>query len=101
MTEAQRERLILIAEEANEVSQAVMKILRFGFEQNKGYEGPTGKDRLETELGDFLRVLRLAIDSGDLSEQAISRSYLQKLEKMRPFLFHQDLPEREETLWTS
>lgn len=56
ITEAEQERLVLLAEECAEVIQAVTKILRHGWESS--YEdGTTNLEQLRTEIDDVFSVV--------------------------------------------
>lgn len=65
LTDAQAERLAMLAEEAGEVVQAVTKILRHGYMSSYD-NGETNQAALERELGDMAAVLRLMMLRGDI-----------------------------------
>lgn len=56
ITEAERERLVLLAEECAEVIQAATKILRWGWESTYD-DGTTNLAQLRTELDDLFGVI--------------------------------------------
>lgn len=59
MTEAERERLAMLAEEAGEIVQMVGKILRYGYESYHPDDPAkkTNRERLTSELNDLNGVL--------------------------------------------
>ena len=86
---AQIERLVMLAEEAGEVIQAVTKILRHGYESYHPNE-PTksNKVRLQEELADLLAVASMLDDAREITVPgyliAISK------EKKKKYTHHQD-----------
>lgn len=60
LTLAQRERLAYLAEEASEVIQRCMKILRFGY--TEGYD----PKKLEEEIGHMMLGVDLLVEEGDI-----------------------------------
>ena len=59
ITDAQREALVILAEEAAEVQKAVAKILRFGFDSVYPAGAPTNRQKLIAEMGDFSAAVEL------------------------------------------
>lgn len=81
MTEAERERLIILAEEASEIAASVGKALRHGyFSRNplKPEEGDN-KTKLEYEIEDFLCVMLEMIERGDIFVDLYDRSLYRTL----------------------
>lgn len=68
LTDAERERLEMLAEEAGEVVQAVMKILRHGYENYHPDRDPrtTNAVYLVREITDFAAVVYMMGDAGDI-----------------------------------
>ena len=67
LTEAQRERLEMLAEEAGEVVQACTKILRHGYNSyNPVTNGPSNRFQLMKELLDVFTICERMIDYGDI-----------------------------------
>lgn len=64
LTSYQTELLVMLAEEAGEIVQAVTKILRHGYMSKNpdSLTGNTNRTELENELCDFLAVLDLIED---------------------------------------
>lgn len=66
LTEAEAERLAMLAEEAAEVIHVVGKILRHGYEQKHPDKGTTNRENLRSEMIDFGAVQNALFDSGDI-----------------------------------
>lgn len=67
LTNAERERLAMLAEEAGEIVQAVGKVLRHGYDSRHPDGGPDNRASLERECRDFLGVLWGMQRAGDLA----------------------------------
>lgn len=96
LTEAEAERLAILAEECGEVIQAVGKILRHGYEStNPNKPVPLGKNpetnrwMLERELGDLKCVVRRMEAAEDINPYAITERSTLKPQLMKPYLHHQ------------
>jgi len=83
LTEAEAERLAILAEECGETVQAVTKILRHGF------ESWNNKADLEREIGNILAIADLMISEGDVDEGEIHLSANNKVEALRHYTHHQ------------
>ena len=92
LTPAEVERLTLLAEECAEVIRAVGKILRHGYGSRYPEDGPTNRERLESELGDVDCARALLVLSGDVRMAAIVSAYLKKREKVGRWLHHNTIP---------
>lgn len=57
MNASEREIMLIAQEECAEVTQAISKVFRFGFDVE--YQGRTNKDRLEEEIGDLICMLQM------------------------------------------
>lgn len=74
LTEAEAERISILAEECAEVVQVCMKIQRHGLEShNPNHERPdatpeTNRHMLERELADVLHAFQRCADCGDIRE---------------------------------
>jgi NTP pyrophosphatase (non-canonical NTP hydrolase) len=96
LTDAEAERLALLAEEAAEVVHAVGKILRHGYDSTNPDvdQEVSNRSKLTEECGDFLAAMRLATEAQDFDEDDV-RSYMAtKLRKIGRYLHHQ--PESQE-----
>lgn len=89
LTDAQAERLALLAEELGEAQQAVGKILRHGYSGTHPDGGPTNKKALESELGDVKAAISLMTQSGDLLAESIHYSMFSKLQRVFRYMHHQ------------
>lgn len=91
LTEAEAERLALLAEECAEVIQAVMKIQRHGYESYNPDvpASPSNRAELEKELGHMAHAVDRMLLATDFSEDAINASADQKAAKIEQYLHHQ------------
>ena len=80
--------LIILSEESAEVSQAAIKCVRFGMDSISflNPDGPSNKERLETELGDLLAMFKLLIEEHGLSEENVMKAAEAKLVKVEKFM---------------
>lgn len=62
MKNSEREIMLITQEECAEVTQAISKVFRFGFESE--YNGRTNKERLEEEIGDLMCMIQLMHERG-------------------------------------
>lgn len=74
LTPAQAERLAYLAEEASEVVQAAMKILRHGYASYNPHDPDAGNNRrqLTQELFDLVGAVARMEAAGDLSEDVLA-----------------------------
>jgi NTP pyrophosphatase (non-canonical NTP hydrolase) len=71
--------LYTTAEECNEVSQNIMKVLRFGLDTIYPADGQeSNRQKLEEEMGQLMFCLNHLISDLDLSEDNIMEAYNQK-----------------------
>jgi hypothetical protein len=91
LTEAEQERLVLLAEECAEVQQAVCKILRHGYESTnpKMKGGETNREMLQREMGDLTHVMDRLIDHGDVDARKIAMHSMRKSAEIGSWLHHQ------------
>ncbi len=89
LSDAESERLIVLAEEAAEVIKVIMKVQRHGWHPT--YKGITYDNRkdLETECGDFLSAMHRCIGAKDLGLEAIERAVDAKTASAKEYLHHQ------------
>lgn len=83
MNKKQQEILYILQEECAEVSQAVSKINRFGFDNPIPLSDQTNQDRLEQELGDLLCVVHLMFKNELVRPDQVKKAELNKLEKLK------------------
>ena len=94
LTEAEQERLVILAEECAEVIQVVAKIQRHGFNSdNTGTMQLTNRRLLENEIGHVnYAVSQLAL-AADVDFSRIHRAMDAKAVHIRQYLHHQPQPE--------
>jgi hypothetical protein len=95
LTEAEAERLSLLAEECAEVIQAVTKIQRHGYESYNPDlpdlpTSPTNRDDLAREIGHVYHATQRMLDARDFSGAAVDLSRRQKAAKIAQYLHHQE-----------
>lgn len=90
MENSELERLAILAEEAAEVQQIAMKIIRHGYGSYNPFDEAKTPNRrlLEKELGDLLLAMSLMIDCHDLNSNAIHEFKQAKKEKIAQYLHH-------------
>lgn len=62
LTDAQEERLFMLAEELCEAGQAIGKTLRHGYDSTHPEGGETNREWLERELGDVAAVIKKLVE---------------------------------------
>ena len=72
--------LLITQEECAEVTQAISKIFRFGFDSV--HKGVDNRTHLEEEIGDLMCMIDLLIDNGIVSEAAVMTAKNEKLNKL-------------------
>jgi NTP pyrophosphatase (non-canonical NTP hydrolase) len=75
------ETLAILQEECAEVTQAVSKVFRFGFDTE--FNGRTNRQRLEEEVGDLLAMVDILVQNGVLSDTELNRAKVAKTEKLK------------------
>jgi NTP pyrophosphatase (non-canonical NTP hydrolase) len=81
MNEREREILLILQEESAEVIQAVSKVFRFGWDSE--WDGQTNREHLEEEVGDYLAMVQIMVDTGMLDTFAIDTAKQNKIEKLK------------------
>lgn len=81
MNEKEREILLILQEESAEVVQAVSKVFRFGWDAV--WDGQTNKEHLEEEVGDYLAMVQILVDTGMIDVLAIDTAKMNKIEKLK------------------
>ncbi len=76
-----KEILLIAQEECAEVTQAISKVFRFGF--NGRYNDLTNKAMLEEELGDLVCMIGLLLDQEIVSEENVQNAAKAKLNKLK------------------
>jgi NTP pyrophosphatase (non-canonical NTP hydrolase) len=80
MNEKEKEILLITQEECAEVTQAISKVFRFGFDSV--HKGINNRQHLEEEIGDLMCMIDLLIDTGIVSEAAVMTAKGEKLNKL-------------------
>ena len=84
ITDLDREVMLITQEECAEVTQAISKVFRFGFDSV--HKGQDNRTRLEEEVGDLMCMIDLLIENGIVREQAVMVARQEKLMKLQGYL---------------
>ncbi len=76
-----KEIMLIAQEECAEVTQAISKVFRFGFDSV--HKGQDNRTRLEEEIGDLMCMIDLMIDNGIVSEAAVMTAKNEKMVKLQ------------------
>jgi len=78
MKDSEKQILLICQEECAEVTQAISKIFRFGFDSE--HDGMTNYQRLTEEIGDLLCMINLLMEKNVIDEiQTQKASYNKRL----------------------
>jgi len=80
MGEVDKEILLITQEECAEVTQAISKVFRFGFDSS--HKGVNNREHLEEEIGDLMCMIELLIAHRIVSEAAVMTAKSEKLDKL-------------------
>lgn len=93
LSNAEAERLTMLAEEAGEIVQAVGKILRHGYASchpdNENADRDNRAD-LEKEIGDLIGIALAMVKADDLQQSSIDAAAGLKWIRAKPYTHHQD-----------
>jgi NTP pyrophosphatase (non-canonical NTP hydrolase) len=78
-----KEILCITQEECAEVSQAISKVFRFGFESCHPVTFVNNKEHLEEELGDLLAMVDILTEKCIISDSNVNIARKAKKEKLR------------------
>lgn len=78
-------------EECAEVTQAISKIFRFGFDSKHPISGKTNKESLEEETGDLLAMIDIMVEKCIISDSKINEARKAKREKLKKWSSIQNL----------
>lgn len=78
------ELLIILSEECAEIQQAAIKCVRFGMDSV--YQDKSNRNNLESELGDFMAMMKLIMEETNLSEENVMNAAEKKLIKVEKFM---------------
>jgi NTP pyrophosphatase (non-canonical NTP hydrolase) len=86
MDDKVKEILLITQEECAEVTQAISKVFRFGFDDcwPRGEDWvPTNKERLEEEVGDLLCMIDIMVENGIISDEKLNKARIRKRGKLK------------------
>ena len=86
MDDKVKEILLITQEECAEVTQAISKVFRFGFDDcwPRGEDWvPTNKERLEEEVGDLLCMIDIMVENGIISDEKLNKARTSKRGKLK------------------
>lgn len=84
MNEETREILVILGEEASEVSKEIFKIMRFGPDQCKPNSDETNIQALEKEIGDFMAMVELIMEQNvGITHAGLQEAKQAKFEKLK------------------
>lgn len=83
LNDKQREVLYITQEECAEVTQAVSKIFRFGFDMRYPVDGASNREKLTEELGDLVAMIRLMVDFGIIDMDGLEQAAEDKMKKLK------------------
>jgi NTP pyrophosphatase (non-canonical NTP hydrolase) len=91
LSDAELERLAILAEEAGEIVQCIGKIIRHGYESYHPSRPEQGSNRqhLEEEIGNLTHMVSRMCDNGDISMPAIIAHSREKALTIGKYLHHQ------------
>jgi NTP pyrophosphatase (non-canonical NTP hydrolase) len=81
MTNSEKQILLICQEECAEVTQAISKVFRFGYDSV--YNDRTNHQRLTEEVGDLLAMIDLMFENGIIDESATNMAAAQKKIKLK------------------
>ena len=78
-----KEIFCITQEECAEVTQAISKIFRFGFESMNPHTNKTNKQSLEEEVGDLLAMVDILVEKCIISDNNLNIARNAKKEKLK------------------
>lgn len=78
-----KEVLCIAQEECAEVTQAISKIFRFGWDSCHPETGVTNKSHLEVEIGDLQAMIDILIEKSIISDSNVNAARIAKKEKLK------------------
>ena len=75
------EALLILQEEAGELTQAISKCFRFG--KDSEWNGVSNLQRLESEIGDVLAMIDILVERCYISDSNINQAKINKKEKLK------------------
>jgi len=91
LTEAEQERLSILAEECGEVIQIIGKILRHGYESYNPNDSnkTTNRSLLEKEIAHTAVITNIMARASDINEDSLDDYYEDKETNIKKYLHHQ------------
>jgi NTP pyrophosphatase (non-canonical NTP hydrolase) len=83
LNDKQREVLYITQEECAEVTQAISKIFRFGFDARYPVDGSSNREKLTEEVGDLVAMIRLLIDFDVINMDDLEQAAEDKMKKLK------------------
>jgi NTP pyrophosphatase (non-canonical NTP hydrolase) len=83
MTKQQEEILRIMQEECGEVVQIVSKVCRFGLDERHIKTDKTNRAKLTEEIGDIACMIKLAVETGIITEDDLHVAIAAKEEKLK------------------
>ncbi len=82
--------MLIAQEECAEVTQAISKVFRFGF--NSEHNGRTNQQRLTEEIGDLMCMINLMVEKGIIVDSEIYQASVNKRNKLKQWssIFKED-----------
>lgn len=78
-----KEVFCIAQEECAEVTQAISKIFRFGFESQHPVSGKSNQESLEEEVGDLLAMIDIMVEKCIISDSNVNAARQAKREKLK------------------
>ena len=90
MNNTHKEIMLIAQEECAEVTQAISKVFRFGF--NSEHNGRTNQQRLTEEIGDLMCMINLMVEKGIITDAEIYQASVNKRNKLKQWssIFKED-----------
>lgn len=83
MNNKEKEILLITQEECAEVTQAISKIFRFGFESRWPEDGIDNRARLNDEVGDLIAMVKLMSDNNIIDLNEVTKASERKMTKLK------------------
>ena len=85
MTESEKQILLICQEECAEVTQAISKVFRFGFDSVWPVDDymPDNRGKLQNEVGDLLAMIELMMERGIINEAETYQACNRKKTKLK------------------
>jgi NTP pyrophosphatase (non-canonical NTP hydrolase) len=78
-----KEILCIAQEECAEVSQAISKVFRFGWDSSHPKTGINNREHLEEEVGDLLAMIDILVEKCIISDSNVNGARIAKRDKLK------------------